>query len=212
MKYFITGAGSGLGQALAQEAESRAHSVLALTRQDWDVRESSSFIDQGFDRIIINAAVKDDYTALNSDPNDILDVINVNAVGALRTVQAVRNCLAANAKIIMLTSQMGSSALTGGITLEGRYGNHRIEPTYSIGYRMSKAALNKLAQCLALDLKPTGVGVWALDPGWPKTKMGGQFATMEVDYCAESIIDTIENLKFDSTGSFVDWNGNKLEW
>ena len=212
MKYLITGAGSGLGLALTQEAESQGHTVLALSRQDWDVRNPSTFIDSGFDRVIVNAAVKDEFTALNTEPDAILDVLNVNAVGAVRTVQAVRNCMNPGCKIIFLTSQMGSSALTGGITLHGRYGDHYIKPTYSIGYRMSKAALNKLAQCLALDLQPLGYGVWALDPGWPQTKMGGQFATMPVVDCARSIISTIETLDIEETGLFVDWNGNLLEW
>ena len=212
MKYLITGAGSGLGLALAQEAESLGHDVLALSRQDWDVRNPSTFIDSGFDRVIVNAAIKDEFTALGTEPEAILDILNVNAVGAVRTVQAVQNCLSPNAKIIFLTSQMGTSALTGGITLHGRYGDHHIKPTYSIGYRMSKAALNILAQCLALDLKPRNVGVWALDPGWPQTKMGGPFATMPVSDCARSVIATIETLDIDETGQFVDWQGNLLEW
>ncbi len=212
MKYLITGAGSGLGQALAQEALSQGHTVLALSRQHWDVRDPSYFVDEGFDRIIVNAAVKDESTAMDSDPNTILDVLNVNAVGAVRTVQAVRNCMNPGCKVIMLTSQMGSSALTGAITLHGRHGDHHIPPTYSIGYRMSKAALNKLAQCLALDLKPLGYGVWAVDPGWPKTKMGGQFAPTPVVDCARSVIATIESLDIEETGLFVDWQGNLLEW
>ena len=212
MKYFITGAGRGLGLALSEQVQAQGHSVLALSRQHWDVRDPSYFVDEGFDCIIVNAAVKDDSTAMESDPNAILDVINVNAVGALRTVQAVRNCMNPGCKVIMLTSQMGSSALTGAITLHGRYGDHYIEPTYSIGYRMSKAALNKLTQCLALDLKPLNIGVWALDPGWPQTDMGGQFATMPVVECARSILATIETLDIEETGLFVDWNGNLLEW
>ena len=212
MKYLITGAGSGLGLALAQEVQSQGHTVLALSRQDWDVRYPSTFIDSGFDRVIVNAAIKDEFTALSTEPDAILDVLNVNAVGAIRTVQSVRNCMNPGCKIIFLTSQMGSSALTGGITLHGRYGDHYIKPTYSIGYRMSKAALNKLAQCLALDLQPLGYGVWALDPGWPQTKMGGQFATMPVVDCARSIISTIESLDIEETGQFIDWNGNLLDW
>jgi len=212
MRYLITGAGRGLGLELAKQAESQFHTVLALTRQDWDVRTPSKFVDDGFDRVIVNAAIKDEATALNSDPATVLDVLNVNSVGALRTVQSVHHCLAPNAKIVIMTSQMGSSALTGAITLHGRYGDHYIPPTYSIGYRMSKAAVNKLVQCLAVDLKPRNISVYAIDPGWPKTDMGGQFASMEVDYSAKSVLATIENLTHDDTGSFVDWKGNKLEW
>lgn len=111
-----------------------------------------------------------------------------------------------------MSSQMGSTALTGGITLHGRYGDHYVPPTYSIAYRMSKAAVNKLVQCLALDLKSRGIAVYAIDPGWPKTDMGGQFASMEVDYCAKSILTTIERLEHEQTGKFYDWKGELLEW
>ncbi len=212
MRYLITGAGRGLGKEFTKIL-SPNNEVFAYTREQWDVRYIKLFTeDTRFDRVIVNAAIKDEKTALQSDPTTVLDVLNVNAVGALRTVQSVLHCLEPGSKIAIMTSQMGSSALTGAITLHGRYGDHHIDPTYSIGYRMSKAAVNKLAQCLALDLKSRGIGVYAIDPGWPKTDMGGQFASMEVEYSAKSVLATIESLTQEDTGSFVDWLGNKLDW
>lgn len=212
MHYIITGGKRGLGLALANNL-AKPNTVFAPSSKEWDVRHPLEFNkDCLIDRVIVNAAIKDESTALNSDPATVLDILNVNAVGALRTVQSVQHCLSEGAKIVFLTSQMGSTALTGGITLHGRYGDHYIPPTYSIAYRMSKAAVNKLVQCLALDLKSRGIGVYAIDPGWPKTDMGGQFASMEVDYCAKSVLSTIESLDIEETGHFVDWQGNLLEW
>lgn len=211
MRYLITGGKRGLGLALANNLNN--HEVFAPSSKEWDVRNTYTFDNSTqFDRIIVNAAIKDESTALNSDPATILDVLNVNAVGALRTVQSVEHCLSPAAKIVVLTSQMGSSALTGGITLHGRYSDHYVPPTYSIAYRMSKAALNKLVQCLAVDLKPRNIAVYAIDPGWPKTDMGGSFASMDVDYCATSILSTVEKLTIEDSGNFYDWNGNLLEW
>lgn len=211
MKYLITGGQRGLGLALSKELKD--HEVYAPSSQEWDVRHIRLFSDDTeFDRVIVNAAIKDEHTALRSDPAHILDVLNVNCVGALRTVQSVAHCLNPGAKIVILSSQMGSSALTGAITVHGRYGDHRIDPTYSVGYRMSKAAVNKLAQCLALDLKPRGISVYAIDPGWPKTDMGGPFASMEVDYCAKSVLATIESLTIEDSGNFYDWKGELLDW
>lgn len=213
MKYLITGAGRGLGYELYNQLLASKHEVFAPSSKQWDVRVPRWFSeDERFDRVFVNAAVKDDATALTASPDKVLEILNINAVGALRTVQSVNNNLNHNAKIILLTSQMGSSALTGAITLHGRYGDHYINPTYSIGYRMSKAALNKLAQCLAMDYKERGIAVYAIDPGWPKTDMGGPFATQEVDDCAKSIINLTEQLTLADTGNFYDWNGNKLEW
>ena len=212
MHYLITGGQRGLGLALANNL-AETNTVFAPSSKEWDVRNTYTFNNsEQFDRIIVNAAIKDDFTALNSDPSTVLDVLNVNAVGALRTVQSVEHCLAKGAKIVFLTSQMGSSVLTGGITVHGRYGDHYINPTYSIAYRMSKAAVNKLVQCLAVDLKSRNIAVYAIDPGWPKTDMGGSFASMEVDYCATSILSTIEQLTIEDSGNFYDWNGNRLDF
>lgn len=212
MHYLITGGQRGLGLALANNI-SHPHTVFAPSSKEWDVRHTHTFnSDCQFDRVIVNAAIKDEHTALRSDPAHILDVLNVNCVGALRTVQSVDHCLKSSSKIVIMTSQMGSTALTGGITLHGRYGDHYVNPTYSVGYRMSKAAVNKLVQCLALDLKSRNIAVYAIDPGWPRTDMGGPFASMDTDYCAKSVLATIEQLTIEDTGNFYDWDGNQLEW
>lgn len=212
MHYLITGGQRGLGKSLANNL-SHPHTVYAPSSKDWDVRYMRLFTDDTeFDRVIVNAAIKDEHTALRADPAAVLDLFNVNCVGALRTVQSVEPYLKPGSKIAIMSSQMGSTALTGGITLHGRYGDHYINPTYSIGYRMSKAAVNKLVQCLALDLKPRNIAVYAIDPGWPKTDMGGPYASMEVDYCAKSVLQTIESLDINQTGQFFDWQGNLLDW
>ena len=212
MHYVITGGKRGLGSALANNID-KSNTVFAPNSKEWDVRYTLTFNnDYHIDRLIVNAAIKDEHTVLNCDPATMLDIFNVNCVGAVRTVQSVQHCLKPGSKIAIMSSQMGSTALTGGITLHGRYGDHYVPPTYSIAYRMSKAAVNKLVQCLALDLKSKDIAVYAIDPGWPKTDMGGPFASMEVDYCAKSVLATIEKLTIEDSGNFYDWRGELLEW
>ncbi|OIQ00054.1 MAG: short-chain dehydrogenase [Zetaproteobacteria bacterium CG2_30_46_52] len=48
-------------------------------------------------------------------------------------------------------------------------------------YSVSKAAVDKYTQDLAAQLRSTNVLVNALDPGWLKTDLGGEFADFEVD-------------------------------
>jgi len=212
MHYLITGGQRGLGKSLANNL-SHPDTVYAPSSKDWDVRYMRLFTnDTEFDRVFVNAAIKDESTALNCNPADMLDIFNVNCVGAVRTVQSVVNYLKPDSKIVIMTSQMGSTALTGGITVHGRYGDHYVNPTYSISYRMSKAAVNKLVQCLALDLKDRGIAVYAIDPGWPRTDMGGPFASMDTDECAKNILRTVEQLTIKDTGKFFDWQGELLEW
>lgn len=58
-------------------------------------------------------------------------------------------------QILLMTSRMGSVAdNTSGA---------------SYGYRMSKAALNIAGKSLALDLKPQGIAVCILHPGFVQT-------------------------------------------
>lgn len=60
-----------------------------------------------------------------------------------------------NHQILLMTSRMGSVAdNTSGA---------------SYGYRMSKAALNIAGKSLALDLKPKGIAVCILHPGFVQT-------------------------------------------
>ena len=43
-------------------------------------------------------------------------------------------------------------------------------------YRSSKAAVNKVIQVLALELKEQGITVCPVHPGWVQTDMGGATA------------------------------------
>lgn len=51
----------------------------------------------------------------------------------------------------------------------------------SYGYRMSKAALNAMGKSLALDLKPQGIAVCILHPGFVKTGTNDRVVEREID-------------------------------
>ena len=48
-----------------------------------------------------------------------------------------------------------------------------IESPDAYYYRSSKAALNAAMKGLSFELKPLGIGVLILHPGWNNTRMGG---------------------------------------
>ena len=79
-------------------------------------------------------------------------------------------------------------------------------------YAASKAALNKLTQCLAEELKPRGIVVVALHPGWVRTDMGGPNAPLSVQESASGIIATLDALTLADTGSFIDHRGESVAW
>ena len=51
-----------------------------------------------------------------------------------------------------------------------------------------------------------------LHPGWVKTDMGGESAKLEIPDSIQRMIQVISDLNLETSGSFVNYEGNKLEW
>ena len=52
----------------------------------------------------------------------------------------------------------------------------------------------------------------SLRPGWVKTHMGGERASLEIDDSVKSMTQLISNLTFSHSGCFLDANGNIEKW
>jgi NAD(P)-dependent dehydrogenase (short-subunit alcohol dehydrogenase family) len=82
----------------------------------------------------------------------------------------------------------------------------------AIMYRTSKAALNAAMKSIAIDLKPRGVGVMILHPGWVKTDMGGANAPTSPAESVTGLRRLIEGFTPDDSGRFLDFRGRVLPW
>lgn len=82
----------------------------------------------------------------------------------------------------------------------------------SIAYRASKAALNKITQCLATDLRSLGIAVAAVHPGWVVTNIGGPDAELDVDTSVVGVRKVIDQLTLANTGGFWNYDGARLDW
>ena len=80
------------------------------------------------------------------------------------------------------------------------------------GYRMSKSAANMLGQSLSVDLKPMGVAVAILHPGYVRTGMTGGRGYIEPEESAEGLIARIQELTVETSGGFWHTNGEDLPW
>ena len=78
-----------------------------------------------------------------------------------------------------------------------------------IAYSASKAAVNRVMQGLATDLRPDGIAVVLVDPGWVQIDMGGAEADLTPCEVAAGIITLAETLEFEQTGKFLRWNGEE---
>lgn len=126
----------------------------------------------------------------------------INTIGPLRTVEALRDLLGAGSKVGIVTSRVGSLVdnSSGGM--------------YS--YRISKAAANMVALNLHHDLAKRGISVLALHPGMVATDLTkdfpGDHAYIQPDQAAAGLIANIDALTAETSGKFQHSNGQFLDW
>jgi len=65
---------------------------------------------------------------------------------------------------------------------------------------------------MSVDLKPDGILVACLHPGWVRTDLGGSNAPMDVDTSVRSILATLNSLTEKQTGCFVQYDGKIVPW
>ena len=122
----------------------------------------------------------------------------VNAAGPLLLTQALAPLLAEGARVVNLSSRLGSMALTT------RFGT----PGYAIG----KAALNMATVQLAHALAGRGIVVVAASPGWVRTDMGGSEAETPPEEAVGALLHRIEALGDDDSGRFIGTDGDSIAW
>jgi len=122
----------------------------------------------------------------------------VNSLGPLLTTQILSGNLVNGSKVGLVTSRMGSIADndSGG----------------SYAYRMSKAALNAAGKSLSIDLKPQGIAVGILHPGWVRTDMTGHGGLIDTDESVDGLLKRMDELNLGNTGTFWHTNGEVLPW
>ena len=125
------------------------------------------------------------------------DSFATNAEGAFLLTQALAPRFAAGAKVVNLSSTLGSIAVTDSL--------------YSPSYSISKAALNMASRLLAIALADRAIVV-AVSPGWVKTDMGGAGAPQDAADAVRSMLRVVDALDESHSGSFLDEHGRLLHW
>ena len=82
----------------------------------------------------------------------------------------------------------------------------------AFAYATSKTALNKSVALMADILKEREVKVLAMCPGYVKTRMNGGGANLEPEESIKGMLKQIEKLDLESSGRFVRYNGESINW
>jgi NAD(P)-dependent dehydrogenase (short-subunit alcohol dehydrogenase family) len=127
-------------------------------------------------------------------PDAVLELLRINAVGALRVAQRFVPLLLRGERPRL----MNVSSFRGSLTLATAGG---------LGYSTSKAALNMLTRKMALDLKPRGLVCVAVNPGWVATEMSVG-ATLSPEESVRGMLALLERLGPDDAGRFFNWDGS----
>ena len=154
------------------------------------------------DLLINNAGIygdKDQQSFGQLDAKAWDEVLRTNTIAPIMLSQALLPLVLKghDKKIVVITSLMGSIK-------EGGAG--------AILYRSSKAGLNAAMHSIALSLKEQGVKLVGLHPGWVKTDMGGQGASIEPQTSIAGMRKVIAGLTDQQSGGFIGYDGRDIPW
>lgn len=132
------------------------------------------------------------------DLDGLRTAFGANAAGPFLLTQALAPSLVDRARVVNISSGLGSIAGTTAL--------------YTPGYAISKAALNMASKLLSVALAAHGAIVVAMSPGWVRTDMGGANAPQAVQASVADMLKIIDGLKPADSGRFLDHRGADIAW
>ena len=226
-KVLITGANRGLGLEFAKQYATDGWGVLACCRDPQTASALQALANahtnvqilaldvgnfnqidtlalqlknQAIDVLINNAGVYPHSTFGDTNYDDWAEAFKINAMALLKMAEAFVQHVSKSQlkKIAVLTSKMGS------------IDDNTSGESYS--YRSSKTAVNMVMKSLSIDLKPYGISVVTLHPGWVQTDMGGPNGLISAQTSVTGLRNVIDGLSLQTTGRFIAYDGKAIGW
>lgn len=240
--YVVTGANRGLGLEFARQlSQDKSNTVLLTSRNAkadlTDVKAATSanekntqfltcdtgsldsiktFASQAkeslagkkIDFLINNAGMNahPEQTSLSMTAEALEEGMRVNVLGPAKTAELLlaQDLLAPNARIVNMSSGLGSMHVSLSIT-----------PRKCATYSITKAGVNSLTAQQSGDYREK-LGkecvVIAMDPGWVKTRMGGEGAVLEPQESIGGMLKCIHGLREADNGKFYTYTGEEVPW
>jgi NAD(P)-dependent dehydrogenase (short-subunit alcohol dehydrogenase family) len=168
----VTGAGTGIGRAIAQRLASEGARLTLLARDESRLRDVAdgamtrsvdirdvdavrAAFDEPLDALVANAGTGGPNEAGDGDRFD--EIVQTNLYGTYWCTRAAEPLLPEGGRIVVIASILARIGVSG----------------YT-GYCASKAGLLGLVRSLAAELAPRRIQVNAVCPGWVNTDMAWQ--------------------------------------
>lgn len=220
MNILITGTSRGIGFQLTVEALNQGHSVLAVARKIEPLKNLHADFASKLTIVQADVGTPEGVTAIKAAAEkmgtidvlinnagifkkgeskaDLMESFEVNAIAPFLLTKELLPFVqkSKSPRVIQISTMMAS------IHDNTSGGAH--------AYRASKTALNMLTKGLALEFPK--VSFQLIHPGWVKTEMGGEGATVEIVDSAKGIWKVIESSNTANSGSYRDYLGRELPW
>ncbi|NWV36161.1 H17B6 dehydrogenase, partial [Grantiella picta] len=168
----------------------------------------------GLNLLINNAGTTRRSTLATETAENMSLVYTTNTIGPLQTSQAFlpllqeaaeaegqREMSCSRAAIINISSVLGSIEVA-----------QAWEERQDVCYRCSKAALNMLTKCLALEYGNSGILCVSVDPGCVTPPLEQGMGPVTLEESVQGVLRLLTQLSATGNGTFWDWRGQRLPW
>ena len=187
--YLITGAAGGMGSALCRALTGEGHRVWGLDRTSGPSPEGWTLIPADLtkqeeagtlDGIVHAAGIYDLGSLAEMPEEDFLRDFDVNLFAAFRVNRAFLPLLAEKGRIVIVTSELAPLPVL----------------PFTGVYAVTKAALDKYAEALRMELQLLGHPVIVLRPGAVRTGMLPASTEKLAKFCAETKLYSVIAARF----------------
>ncbi|XP_077165923.1 C-signal-like [Paroedura picta] len=170
----------------------------------------------GLNLLFNNAGILRPSTLESEKPEVMAEVYQNNVIGPMMVSQAFLPLLKKASQESLQDGMSCSKAAIVNVSSEGGSITNLLawDVSHVINYRCSKAALNMLTRCQAMELAVDKILCVALHPGWVQTDMGNSVGQppMTVEASMRAILNTLGHLSEKDSGTFVNWEGTVVPW